>query len=267
MKHLPRAGGVGVCSATLLLRCAVSLGLTCGSVVGIAVAQGDARPARAARLESPIGPGAEPAAPWRLGLLPKQKPPATRFDVVELDGVRVLRVASPSSYGNLLRTFEPALPGELTLRWSWRVDRAPDADLRTREGDDVAMQVCVLYEWPLERLPLGDRLKLTTARAITGDALPTATICYVADKALATGTWLANAYTQRVRLLVVQGREAPLDRWSTHERDLQADFRRAFADEWRDGDSAPPVRAIGVGGNTDNTASDGLGYLRSIELR
>ncbi len=243
----------------LRLACAV---LALAALVGI-----DARSAPPALFVPPVGAGSEPAAPWRVALLPRQKPPATRFDVVELDGARVLRVTSPRSYGNLVHAFEPPMPSPRSLRWSWRVDRAPAGDLRTKEGDDVALKVCALFDWPRERLPFGERVKIATASALAGEALPTATICWVADERLPAGTWLPNAYTARIRMLVVRGRDAPPRRWSEHERDPRADFREAFADEWRDGDEMPALRAVLVGGDTDNTAAEGLGYLRTIDLR
>jgi hypothetical protein len=218
-------------------------------------------------LVSPIGAGEQPAAPWRLALLPRQKIAPTRFDVVDLDGHRVLRVRADHAYGNLVHEIAPRDAQARTLRWSWRVDAAPQGDLRTKQGDDVALKVCALYDWPRERVPLGDRTRLATARLLTGEDLPTAVVCWVADASLPGGTWLHNAYTSRLRMLVVQGRDAPPQRWHEHERDLHADFRRAFADEWRDGDAMPALRAVLIGADTDNTASESLGYLRSIGLR
>jgi hypothetical protein len=220
-------------------------------------------------LASPIGAGETPVAPWSVALLPRQKPPATRFDVVEVEGRRVLRVRAERSYGNLVHAVPPEMAGARTLRWSWRVDTAPDADLRTKEGDDVALKVCALYDWPRDRLPLGERAKLAAASVVTGTALPTATLCYVADARLAEGTWLSNAYTSRIRMRVVQqvAAGAATRPWTEYQRDLHADFRRAFADEWRDGDVVPSLRAVLIGADGDNTATESLAYLRSIDLR
>lgn len=220
--------------------------------------------AEATTLASPIAGDAEPAPPWRVTLLPRQKRPVTRFDVVTLDGARVLRLRADRSYGTLVQAFDPARSAASHLRWAWRVDEAPAADLRTREGDDVAIKVCALYDWPRSRLSIGERAKLATASALTGETLPTATVCYVWDAGLRRETLLANAYTARVRMIAAGGGE--LGRWHDVDRDLGADFRRAFADEWREGDALPPLLAIVVGADTDNTLGKGLAYLRAIEL-
>jgi Protein of unknown function (DUF3047) len=218
-------------------------------------------------LTSPIGEGSTPAKPWRVALLPRQKPPATRFSVITLEGQRVLRIEAKASYGNLMHEVAAEHANAQSLRWSWRTDLAPPSDLRSRQGDDVALKVCALFDWPQSRLPFGERTKLATASLIAGEELPTAVLCYVVDPNLATGTWLANAYTRRIRMLVVQGGEGAVGpAWRDHARNLHTDFRHAFADEWKHGDEVPPLLAVLVGGDTDNTSSEGLGYLRTVEL-
>ncbi len=218
-------------------------------------------------LASPIGDGATPPAPWRVVTLPRQKAPITRFDIVSLDGQRVLQVASVKSYGNLMHPLAEVASAARHLRWDWRVDRAPPSQLQERKGDDVALKVCVFFDWPIERLPLLERLKLETAQSMVGEPLPTATLCYVWADDQTTGTVLPNAYTRRLQMIVVQGQGSKPGQWHGHRRDLQADFRTAFAAEWRPGDAMPAVRAVLVGGDADNTGGEGLGYVRSISLQ
>ena len=64
------------------------------------------------------------------------------------------------------------------LRWSWSLERGlTHSDLRTRDGDDVALKVCVLFDMPLDGLPLGERTRMRMARSISGEHLPAATLC------------------------------------------------------------------------------------------
>jgi hypothetical protein len=232
------------------------------------VARADPRPVAAGSLiASPIGTDANPARPWELALLPRQTKPVTEFSVVELDGQRVLRVSASRSYGKLMHPIDAngkARPR--VLHWDWRVDRAPEADLRQRSGDDVALRVCAFFDWPMDRMPLIDRTRLLAAEAIAGQELPTAAICWVWDAALPAGTVMPNAFTRRLRMIVVDG-DGSRTQWRSHTRDLLADFRTAFADEWRDGDVLPAVRAVAIGSDTDNTAGEGLGFVRAISLR
>ncbi len=266
-----RAAGAWLCvvSATAVLAAACSSAPRSASAVG-GLSESTASALDATRqsshIASPIGESSEPTSPWRLALLPRQTKPATTFSVVDLDGQRVLRVAASRSYGKLLHPVREPARGR-TLQWDWRVDRAPEADLRRRSGDDVALRVCAFFDWPTERLPLVDRARLAAAEAVAGEDLPTAAICYVWDAALPSGTVMPNAFTRRLRMIVVDGEGTATRDWRRHSRDLHADFRAAFSDEWRDGDAPPPVLAVVIGSDTDNTGGEGLGFLRSIALR
>jgi hypothetical protein len=222
--------------------------------------------ARRGGVTSPIGLDARPHAPWRLALLPRQTKPVTDFSVVTLDDQRVLRISADRSYGKLLHPVEPDHATARMLSWQWRVDQFPVADLRQRGGDDVAVRVCAFFDWPQERLSMVDRARLATAELIAGESLPSAVMCYVWDPALPTGTIIPNAFTRRLRTVVVDGDGTSSGTWLEHRRNLQRDFQAAFWEEWRDGDTMPPLRAIVIGSDTDNTAGMSLSYLRDIRL-
>lgn len=190
---------------------------------------------------------------WRPVGLPKQTLPATQFTRAEGG---VLRIEAAGSYGNLVRES----PGAgRTLAWRWRLDQAlAAADLRTKTGDDAALKVCALFDLPLAALPFWERQKLRLARALSGEDLPAAVLCYVWDPALPAGTVLPNAYTPRLRWLVLRGQGDALGRWQEERRDLAADFERAFGDE---ATTLPPLKALAVGADADNTGGRSGGQL------
>jgi hypothetical protein len=101
------------------------------------------------------------------------------------------------------------------------------------------------------------------ARAVKGEKLPSATLCYVWDHQLPAGSQLPNAFTKRLRYVVLDSGEKQLGQWVAHERDLVADFMRAFGQE---ADGMPPLIAIAVGADSDNTQSGSLGYLGDVVL-
>ena len=215
-------------------------------------------------LAQPAGPGDQPAAPWRLTSLPQQAIPHTRYSVLSMDGQRVLRIDAQASYGNLVHDLQ--LPvAEHQLAWRWRVD-VPNAlaDLRRKTGDDSPIKVCALFDLPLQAVPFVERQLLRLARLRTGEHLPAATVCYVWDNQLPAGTVRDNAYTRRVRLLVLHGPEAPLRSWQAEQRDLAADFKRMFGDETQ---TMPPLLGIVVAGDADNTLGSSLAFLADIELK
>lgn len=206
--------------------------------------------------------GAEPAPPWRFAGLPGQTLPRTRYSLVEMDGLPSLRIEARASYGNLLHPVD-SRPGRLS--WHWRVARfAERTDLHTKAGDDTAVKVCVLFDHALERVPFVERQLLRLARSRSREELPAATLCYVWDTGLAAGTMIDNAYSRRVRYLVLRSGEAAPTPWQRESRDLAADFLRAFGDEATE---APRLRAIAVGADTDNTGSQALAFVRGLQHR
>lgn len=87
------------------------------------------------QLASLTGPGSAPAAPWRFIGLPGTKKPATRFEVVTLDGQRVLRIDSERSCGNLVHLLPADEPAGRLLSWRWRVDQPPPQAWRSQRRD------------------------------------------------------------------------------------------------------------------------------------
>ena len=244
-------------------------------------------------------PDAQPPKPWRAVGLPQGKAPLTRMDITALDGERVLRLATDKSYGTLSHALPAmALSPQATLRWKWRLERGlPGADLRRKEGDDSPLRVCALFDLPLDNLGLMERTVMRIARSASGEALPAATLCYVWDHHLPTGTLLPNPYTRRVRFIVLNSGDALAGTWVTHERRLAADFLRAFKSDLG-GDPAtappaggdtpaspardpaqnaprdtsrgtarvPPLVAIVLGADSDNTGGASLSYVGDVVL-
>lgn len=209
--------------------------------------------------------GTTPPAPWRAVGLPRNKAPLAVMDIVSIDGVRALRLQTDKSYGTLVHELPGGVAGlDATIKWRWRLDQAiANADLRKKEGDDAALKVCVMFDLPLEQVPFGERTVLRLARSLSSELLPAATVCYISDRSLATGTTLANVYSRRVRSIIVDGQSSPLAQWRPYERRVGDDFLKLFGDESK---VVPPVLAVVVGADSDNTGGSSLGYIADLAL-
>lgn len=201
--------------------------------------------------------------PWHLAGLPNQKKPFTRFSLVELDGKRAMRIEADESYGNLVHPLR--IDGTaLMLSWQWRVDQfVAESDLTTKRGDDAALKVCVFFDLPLAQIGFVERQVMRIARAASDEPLPAATVCYVWDRLLPAGTALDNAYTHRVRYLVLQGGAQEPRRWVAERRDVGADFLRLFG---RESAQVPPIVGIAIGADADNTHGRSVAHVAELVL-
>ena len=207
--------------------------------------------------------GGAPQAPWKVVGLPQQTKPFTRFSVVDIDGKRAVKIEADESYGNLVHPVKMAAPAHLA--WSWRIEKPLEqADLREKRGDDTAVKVCVFFDMAMENVPFADRQLLRLARSKTSDPVPTATICYVWDQKLPAGTAIDNAFTRRLRYIVVESGNDRLDRWVAEKRDLAADFTKLFSDE--NGTAVPAIVGVAVGADSDNTKAHSVSYVSGLVL-
>jgi len=209
--------------------------------------------------------GSQAPDPWRFSTLPRKQP--TRFEVVQQGTQRVLKVEANDSYGNLVHRTQVSLNADTTLAWRWRVEQFVEgADLRTREGDDGAAKLCVSFDFPVSKLPFTERTRLSLARAATGEDVPSESLCYVWDNKEPKGTSLVNAFTQRIRMVVLEsGPTSPPGGWKDERRNLLADYRLAFGREA--GNDVPDIIAVEVSADADNTHAHGRAYFSDLILK
>ena len=210
-----------------------------------------------------VDEGSKIGAGWRVAGLPGQKAPLTRYAAATVDGRAALRIEAAASYGNLVFDL-PGVSAPERLRWSWRLERPNTAvDLAHKAGDDAAAKVCLSFALPIEQVPFMERQMLRLARSQTGELLPAATLCWVWGHAEAREALIANPYSRRVRVIVLRNQSDALGRWFDEERDVAADWKRAFGDESA---QAPPLAAALVAADADNTGGASLAYIAGLRF-
>jgi hypothetical protein len=118
----------------------------------------------------------------------------------------------------------------------------------------------VFFDVPLEALDIEERLKVRMARAVSKAPVPTAALCYVWDNTHAPGHTAWSAYSERVRLIVLQRGGSAVGRWVTESRDVATDFRAAF------GTAAPAITGIAVGADTDQTGERVVAHFGDLSF-
>lgn len=208
---------------------------------------------------SALPPGTE-ATGWKPYTLGGKAAPAD-FRLVELDGRTVLRAQATNAASALIHEgrFDPAATP--WLNWRWRAERLPEGGrFASRDGDDYALRIYVLFDYELAKLPFAARTRIRLARVFWGDRIPTAVLCYVWDTRAAPGSRAWSAYTDRVRMIAVEGGGTPAGQWRSASRNIADDFREAF------GEDPPAVTGIVVASDSDNTHGEALGYFGDLSL-
>lgn len=195
---------------------------------------------------------------WTPQWLPKVQRPTQWAQSSELGAVVIEAHAAASASG---LTQKVDWPGNTRLRWRWQVSRSvKNSRLAVKAGDDFSARLYVLFDPPDDQLTFGERAKLALGRRLFGDSLPRAALCYVWGTADKIGTIAPNAYTDRVRMIVLDQGDEKAGSWQIHERDLAADYVAAFG-------HAPAPRIVGLSlmSDTDNTGDGVRARFAGIE--
>ena len=145
------------------------------------------------------------------------------------------------------------------LRWRWKINNIIEqADLRTREGDDFPARLYVMFDYPLEKLPFIERNKLRLARALFDPRSACCNAVLCVGRQGGGETMVPSAYTNRVKLIVVESGAVRVRQWVDVERNIARDFRAAF------GEDAPPVSGIAIATDTDNTGAVATAFFGDI---
>ncbi len=202
---------------------------------------------------------ASAASRWQHHTFPGKA--ANQFAYLQLDGRSALGVKSRGAASMLRKTVsvEPEQLG--MLRFSWKVPALiPDADMGQRDKSDSPVRLVLAFEGDRSRLSPRDHMLSELARALTGEEMPYATLMYVWCNQREPGSVQLNSRTDRIRKLVLESGPTRLNRWIDYERDVRADFIRAFGE--------PPGRliAIGIMTDTDNTRSSAQAWYGPVML-
>lgn len=207
-------------------------------------------------------PGELPT-PWRELTLPRIKP--ARFSLVTDEGATVLRVRSEQAAGTVAHALDVDAQATPLLSWRWKIDRTVEqADMTAKSGDDFAARVYVFFDLPMEELTFAQRMRMLVARALHGSDVPTAALCYVWDNRHPIGTAMANPYTDRVRMVVVESGTAHVARWMAERRDVEADYRQAFSVPA--GKPVPRIKGVAAGADTDQTRESVTAWFGDFRL-
>jgi hypothetical protein len=166
----------------------------------------------------------------------------TQYQIVEMDGVPVLKAESRASASGL--TFETEVDLEKTpyLYWRWRVENTlTNIDERTKQGDDYPARLYVVKK---------------------GGLLPwrTRAVDYVWSSNQPQGSSWPNAYTDKAQMLALRSGNEDLGQWVTERRNVREDFQRLFGEE------ITTVDVVAIMTDTDNSGGHAVAFYGDIHF-
>jgi len=186
---------------------------------------------------------------------------ATQFSYARKDGRDVMAAYAPSS-ASVLRQKIHVAPHDLgRLKFSWKVpELIAHADLAGRDAADSPVRILLAFEGDRSRFSAKNAMLSELSHALTGEPLPYATLMYVWCNTRVPGSVIVSPRTDRIRKLVVESGEKNLNQWLDYERDIRADFEKAFGE--------PPGALVGIGimTDSDNTRSTTQAWYGQLRL-
>jgi hypothetical protein len=173
-------------------------------------------------------------------------------------GIESHAIRSASGHNSTLSVDPREWP---VLRWRWKTSRlVAGSDLTKKSGDDYPARIYVAFAHDPGRLSFLERAWYAAARLFYGEYPPQAGLNYVWDGKAPAGTIAPNAYTARVRMIVVESGPRRLGEWIAYERNIADDYRTAFGEE------PPAVSGVAIMTDTDNTGESVTSWYGDITL-
>lgn len=196
---------------------------------------------------------------WEVVALPGKL--RTLFTLEKRHQKEALKAHAQSS-ASLLRQSLQIQPDQLgRLQFEWQVDQLiAGADMAVRETEDSPVRLILVFDGDRSRFSAKNALLSELTHGLTGEPLPYATLMYVWCNACPTETVITNPRTDRIRKWAVESGPARLGQWLTYQRDIRADFEKAF------GEAPGTLLGIAIMTDTDNTRSSVRAWYGTIQI-
>jgi hypothetical protein len=188
----------------------------------------------------------------------KKIPKLTTYELVS-DGTHVVVKAMSDSSASGLTKEVRIDPKEFSIvQWRWKVDNlVQKSDATRKDGDDYPARLYITFEYDPEKVSFGKKLKFKAGQALFGD-IPIGAINYVWETKTPVGTILDNAYTDFVKMVVVESGATHIGLWVEESRNIYEDYKNAF------GEDPPMINGVAIMSDTDNTKERATAYYGDI---
>ena len=186
----------------------------------------------------------------------------TVYELVKDGDATVMKAMANASASGLTKPLDLNLKDFPILEWRWKVANVlKKGNPKSKAGDDYPARIYLTFKYDATRVSAWQRTKYGLVKSIYGSYPPHAGINYIWESKLPVGAIVPNAYTDRLRMIVVESGTAKLGEWQSYRRNVYEDYKQAF------GEDPPKVSGIAIMTDTDNTGEVATAYYGDIRLR
>lgn len=185
----------------------------------------------------------------------------TRYELVTENGQQVVKATTEGGASGLIARVNLPPSDSLVLKWRWKVSNVfEQGDAREKSGDDYPARIYVAFEFQPEKAGFFERAKRKAVEVLFGESLPGNALNYIWANTLPIGEFVPNPYTEKTVMVAVNSGTDRSGQWVTVERDIMADYRKAFGEE------PPAVVGIAIMSDSDNTGERATAWYGDLRL-
>lgn len=185
----------------------------------------------------------------------------SRYRLVDVEGEQVVEATTDNTASGLIARVAVEPGDSLILRWRWKVSNIYErGNAREKTGDDYPARIYVAFEFEPDEASFFERAKRKTVEVVFGEELPGNALNYIWANRLPVDEVIANPFTDTTMMVAVNSGSTNTGEWVTVERDIVADYRKAFGRE------PPKLVGVAIMSDSDNTGESATAWYGDVSL-
>lgn len=192
----------------------------------------------------------------------KKVPNPSKYILIEEDGNYLVKAVSRNGASGIFKEMDTDPNIYPILSWRWKVENILEkGDASKKSGDDYPARIYVAFKYDPKKASFWEKTKYGAAKIAYGKYPPKGALNYIWDNRLDVGTAIDNAFTDSVKMIVIQSGREKVGEWVSEERNILEDYRNLFGSE------PPVISFIAIMTDTDNTGESAVAYYDDLVLR
>ncbi len=188
-------------------------------------------------------------------------PDHTTYRLVAEEGRTVIRAHGEGSASGLIRRIAIDSEEYPIIQWRWKAENIIEkGNVHKKKGDDYPARIYITFEYDPDRVGFFGKAKYEAIKMVRGEYPPLAAVSYHWASNTPVGTMVPNPFTKKVMMFVLESGREKLGEWVTEERNVYADYKKAFGSE------PPMISGVVLMTDTDNTGETATAYYGDIRF-